>query len=60
LGLGAGIQAIRWAATVAAVVLFVALVGTVMARRRGMKQASTLFLVASAISLLTSAPPTIL
>jgi ABC-type multidrug transport system fused ATPase/permease subunit len=60
LGLGAGIQAIRWAATVAAVVLFVALVGTLMARHRGMKQASTLFIVAVVISLLTSAPPALL
>ena len=60
LGLGAGIQAIRWAATVAAVVLFVALVGTLMSRHRGMKHASTLFIVAAAISLLTSVPPTVL
>ena len=60
LGLGAGIQAIRWAATVAAVILFVALVSTLMARHRGMKQASTLFIVAVVISLLTSVPPTIL
>jgi uncharacterized protein (DUF1499 family) len=60
LGLGAGIQAIRWAATVAGVVLVVALVGTLMARHRGMKHTSTLFIVAVAISLLTSVPPTIL
>lgn len=60
LGLGAGIQAIRWAATVAGVVLFMALVGTLMARHRGIKHASTLFIVAVAISLFTSVPPTIL
>ena len=60
LGLGAGIQAIRWAATFAAVLLLVALVGTLMARHRGMNHASTLFIVAVAISLLTSTPPTIL
>ena len=58
--LGAGIQAIRWAATVAAVILLVALVGALMARHRGMKYAATLFVVAAAISLLTSVPPTIL
>ena len=59
-GLGTGIQAIRWAATVAAVILFLALVGTLMARHRGMKHASNLFIVAVAISLLTSVPPTML
>jgi uncharacterized protein (DUF1499 family) len=58
--LGAGIQAIRWAATVAGLVLIVALVGTLMARHRGMKYPATLFIVAVAISLLTSVPPTIL
>ena len=60
LGLGAGIQAIRWAATVAAVVLFVALVGTLMARHRGLKQVSALFIGAVVVSFLTSAPPALL
>ena len=60
LGLGAGIQAIRWAATVAGILLVVALVGTLMARHRGMRYAANLFVVAAAISLLTSVPPTIL
>ena len=59
-GLGTGIQAIRWAATVAAAILFLSLVGTLMARHRGMKHASNLFIVAIAISLLISVPPTLL
>ena len=60
LDLGAGIQTIRWAATGAAVVLIVALVGAVMARRRRVKRAVVIFLAAGAVGFLTSVPPTLL
>jgi uncharacterized protein (DUF1499 family) len=60
IGLGAGLQTMRWMATGAAVVLPLALLGAALARRRQVPRASAVFLVSSAISLLAAIPPAVL
>jgi uncharacterized protein (DUF1499 family) len=56
-GLGAGLQTIRWAATVAAVVFALALLASATAQRKRMRRALAIFLVASILSLAAAAPP---
>ena len=59
-GLGAGLQTVRWSATVGAGVLVLALLGAAWAYRTHMPRAIAVCLAAALLSLLVSAPPALL
>lgn len=56
-GLGAGLQAMRWAATVAAAGVVLAFVATALAHRARMRRPRAIFLLATALGLAAVAPP---